>query len=662
MANTDTEAVVQVYDEAGNAVHLTTALGEGGQGKVYRLKEDDGLLAKIYKKDEDLSEKLPRLQALLAMDSERLRKAGAWPHRPLRNAQGETVGFVMEFLQGWVPLHKVYQIKSRLTLIPNADFGFLVRVARNLATCVHYMHEAGIVIGDLNESNTFVSGNAMVKLIDSDSVQVESDGKLFTCDVGRPELISPELQGHSLTGKWRTPEQDRFALAVLVFQTLTFGRHPFAGRPKGSEEISLEAAIEHKLFVYHTEGNSRMTPPPGLELRFLNAEIRALFDRAFTGAPSERPSALEWYESLEKFEKSFTTCEATETHKFFDEGEGCPWCRLEDEWRVALFGAERRIEKLSPEMDLEKVWKEIEGIPVPATYEPPEKIRLEQIEPAKIKNVWMYNMTTWIIVASILVQVLIQWMVVLQNDRSFWLVAPLWGICLGGVIGVAIYGNTQVKRFKGEFEEKSKALNELLEEWKRHASLDVFESTRMELEDAKVKLGGLEEYRDEKFKQELENIYGYELKNYLQKYSILVADIGGSSKSMLSRLHDNGVKTAADIDASELADKHKVSNTVVNSLVAWKQSLEQAFWNSSPYRLSTAHMAKVERELTGEAEMIRRRLTKGANELESLSVDMTAHQRHLGPQLHAAHHEAKEAARAYKAWLNATGRSVPIAD
>ncbi len=362
MSRADALDAVQVFDRDGSPVVLTTRLGEGGQGKVYRMAEGEHLLAKIYKDAEDLSNKLARLQALLSLDSPRLQQVAAWPMRPLQDAQGQTVGFVMENLRGWVPLHKVYQLKSRLNLIPDSDFGFLVRVARNLATCVHYMHDSGIVVGDLNESNVFVSGNALVKLIDADSVQIQHDGVLFTCDVGRPELIAPELQGHSLSKRRRTEEEDRFALAVLIFQTLTFGRHPFAGRPRGSEEITLESAIEHRLFVYHSKGNSRMTPPPGLDLHFLNSEIRGMFDRAFGGEPWERPSAKEWFDALERFEKSLEPCEATDSHKFVKgDGAACPWCRLEDEWRIALFGAERKIPKLGPELDLEKVWAEIEG-------------------------------------------------------------------------------------------------------------------------------------------------------------------------------------------------------------------------------------------------------------------------------------------------------------
>lgn len=664
MAGTDSAEAVQVFDADGSPVALTTRLGEGGQGKVYRMAEGEHLLAKLYKNEEDFAEKRPRLKALLALDSPQLAKVAAWPTRPLMDARGETVGFVMENLKGWVPLHKVYQLKSRLGLLPDADFGFLVRVARNLATCVHYMHEAEIVIGDLNESNVFASGNAMVKLIDADSVQIQAaDGRLFTCDVGRPELIAPELQGHSLSKRPRRKEEDRFALAVLIFQTLTFGRHPFAGRPRGSEELSLETAIEHRLYVYHSQGNSRMTPPPGLDLAFLNDELRGMFDRAFGGEPAERPTAIEWFDVLERFEKSLVKCERTNAHAYAESGSGCPWCRMEDDWRIALFGAERKIAKLGPELDLERIWSEIEGVPLPSTYEVPSPIKLEAVEAAKVRRAWMFNMTSWIIFASILVQVAMQWLAVSSSMVSIWLVAPLWVVCLGLVAGVAYYGNAQVRSARKAFDEANERFKQLLDEWADQAATEVFESTKTELVDARERLTHLDGVREARIQRELVSTYGYELNNYLRKYSILVADIGGANKAVLGRLNDNGIKTAADIDESLLAtDRHNVSGPVIRDLVAWRKSLEAAFWSTSPYRLSGAHLQRVDRELAAEVEGIRRRLRKGARELGALSEDLMAHQRHLGPQLHDAHYRAMEAAKTYKAWLNATGRTAPISE
>ena len=49
----------------------------------------------------------------------------------------------------------------------------------------------------------------------------------------------------------RTPEHDRFGLAVLVFQLLFMGRHPFAGRHP-ERAIPVETAMREGLFAFGT--------------------------------------------------------------------------------------------------------------------------------------------------------------------------------------------------------------------------------------------------------------------------------------------------------------------------------------------------------------------------------------------------------------------------
>ncbi len=336
------EVPLELFLSNGVKISLGERLAEGGQGKIFFVDGMIGKLAKIYHFDQDLSKKRERLDGLLSLETRGLAEVAAFPIEGIQDQEGNTVGFLMENLEGWVPLHQVYQIKSRLKLMSESDFGALVRISRNLSACVHRMHEAGIIVGDLNESNAFVSTNAMVKLVDADSVQIEVKGELYTCDVGRPEFIPPELQGHSLSNRMRKKEEDRFALAIMIFQTLTFGRHPFAGRPRGSEEISLELAISQNWYVYHTQGCSRLLPPAGLKLSFLSFEIREMFDRAFGGTPEQRPSSQEWFDALAKFESSLKTCSVSKWHRFWDIGDNCPWCEMEKNWRVPLFGSEFR--------------------------------------------------------------------------------------------------------------------------------------------------------------------------------------------------------------------------------------------------------------------------------------------------------------------------------
>src|SRR5205085_2977941 len=67
--------------------------------------------------------------------------------------------------------------------------------------------------------------------VDTDSFQVRDPqtGTVYRCPVGKPDFTPAELQGETFREVDRTPEHDRFGLAVLLFLLLMEGTHPFAG-------------------------------------------------------------------------------------------------------------------------------------------------------------------------------------------------------------------------------------------------------------------------------------------------------------------------------------------------------------------------------------------------------------------------------------------------
>ena len=83
-----------------------------------------------------------------------------------------------------------------------------------------------------------------MRLIGCDSFQITAGGRCFTCDVGVPMFTPPELQERSLTGVIRSENHDNFGLAVVIFQVLFMGSHPFAGRRPGGGDMPIEQAIK----------------------------------------------------------------------------------------------------------------------------------------------------------------------------------------------------------------------------------------------------------------------------------------------------------------------------------------------------------------------------------------------------------------------------------
>src|SRR5262249_47292839 len=132
-------------------------------------------------------------------------------------------------------------------------------------------------------------------------------------------------------------EHDSFGLAVVIFQLLFMGRHPFSGRYLDVGEMPLERAIRELRFAYGADAEARkMRQPPGtLALESMPTELVDLFRRAFLSA--DRPRARQWVEPLEDLAKALKKCDLHSGHYYYRELRDCPWCGIESSARVRLF-------------------------------------------------------------------------------------------------------------------------------------------------------------------------------------------------------------------------------------------------------------------------------------------------------------------------------------
>lgn len=222
--------MLKVVDKQGRPVPLGAEIGRGGEGTVYELAGRTDIVAKLY--HEPLSvDKAAKLAAMAAISSERLLKVAAWPLHTLHPQIGANAcGLLMPRVGGLREIHELYGPKSRLTHFPDATWAFLSHTAMNTARAFAVLHEQDLVIGDVNQSNLLASGRGTVILIDCDSFQVSHQGRIYLCDVGVPTHTPPELQGQSFRSVTRTPNHDNFGLAIVIFQLLFLGRHPFSGQ------------------------------------------------------------------------------------------------------------------------------------------------------------------------------------------------------------------------------------------------------------------------------------------------------------------------------------------------------------------------------------------------------------------------------------------------
>jgi len=327
------------YKGAGGKIYtLANRIGGGGEGEVYAVQGDSGLVLKVYKETPD-AEKAEKLRHMTTLVTDELQRFAAWPIDVVRDNNGRLCGFTMRRLQGYVPLHMLFTPMDRKKLFPDKGYNFLVHVARNLAVAFHKIHQAGIVVGDVNEANLLVSGTGMVALIDCDSFQVKNGSRHHFCEVGMLRYTPPELLSRgSFQHAVRTTNTDAFSLATLIFQLLFLGRAPFTGVNPGKQEIDEETAIKNYDFAYSLrKTNKRLLPAKNsLEMGAMPAAIADAFHVAFE-PNGERPTALRWATELGHLIKELSPCNLSKLHFYPAKMARCPWCTFKREANIYYF-------------------------------------------------------------------------------------------------------------------------------------------------------------------------------------------------------------------------------------------------------------------------------------------------------------------------------------
>jgi DNA-binding helix-hairpin-helix protein with protein kinase domain len=312
---------LKVDDEKDNAPRGLTA-------RVYPVPSNAKTLAKYYKNlavsDARIRKRLCEKVIVMAFRYAQLGDLKdspiAWPLGPLFSeapAAAKTknpnlneatfCGYIMPRVANPFGLDEVFtDTKLGNHVLTNAS---RVAIARKIAAIVQICHDADFIIGDMNGRNFLVSGDTLIPtLIDCDSFQFTRGATVYTTDVGMPEYSSPgllekiERNGNSFANVKRTQEDDEFALAVLIFQILMGGVHPFDTLGGSVGMIKIPANIRARRFPY--VANSKNKPPLFADTakyaRF-DPQLKLLFEREFTGAG--RVQARDWIAPLEREER-----------------------------------------------------------------------------------------------------------------------------------------------------------------------------------------------------------------------------------------------------------------------------------------------------------------------------------------------------------------------
>jgi serine/threonine protein kinase len=339
---------LKLFGSDGKRIAIGHELGRGGEATVYVSRSSSQAVKIYHKPSEEKTRKLELMIARPPLDP--TSKTGikdtqhvsiAWPTGLVKNEAGNVVGFTMPLVNTTkaIPLHQLYNPKARRQRAPGMTWQYLVRIARNLSAVVAALHDKGYVIGDLNESNVLVTDQALVTLVDCDSVQARDHKKVYRCTVGKGEYTPPELQGKVFEKINRSKHHDAFGLAVLLFLLLMEGVHPFSGvyTPEGEPPGLLENIRTKKSPYLKSKELKPMPIAPSFET--LPNTLQRFFKRALGARPRWRPTAGAWRRELERLEQTLVACSEHSFHVYSDHVKACPWCQRSETLGIEAFPA-----------------------------------------------------------------------------------------------------------------------------------------------------------------------------------------------------------------------------------------------------------------------------------------------------------------------------------
>lgn len=638
----------KLYDGQGRPLLLGRLIGKGGEGSVYELTSGD-LVVKLYHGPIG-PERAEKIQAMVRLKTEALLKVAAWPVDTVHRRPGsEAAGLLMPKISGHQEIHNLYSPKSRMAEFPSANWRFLLHAATNLARAFAVLHEHGHLVGDVNHGNALVSRQAMVRLIDCDSFQVQANGRQFLCEVGVSTHVPPELQGGSLRVP-RTENHDAFGLAVMIFQLLFMGRHPFSGRYLGAGDMPIEKAIRENRFAYGPLAASRQMnqPPNTLALGAASPGVADLFERAFSLQAiqrGDRPRARAWVAALEAIQT--VSCPRNSAHLYLKSLAACPWCDLETRAGIVFF-YHLSVQSQDTDFNVAAVWTEISAVPPPG---PPPAVPSPgawRLSPSPSMQGALQGKRPRQLLAVL----------VFGAGLALYLAtgfggAPLLLGALALAAGVLRWGTGLARtEAKGRLQAAQTVLRRLESLWPQQTGEAPFRNRLAELEKLRGEHRDLPALRLRRLADLEANREDAQLDKFLDRHRIDGAQISGIGPSRRATLQSFGIETACDVNWHDVKQVPGFGDVLAATLTGWRRSIEARFVFDPRQGVDPHDVARVEKEIVSRRIEIEKTLRSGATDLRRISQQILAQRQSLLQQFATASRGVAQARTDLRAlWL-----------
>jgi len=244
-------------------------LGVGGEARVYRWRDR---AVKIF---HDLDPSQPSAERVRRQKFEKIARFPAalpsevvGPLEQVTGEKGQKLGYAMQAIAGADDVLRLSQRKWREGVVSNAE---VVALFRRIHASLRGIHAAGVVVGDLNDSNVLFAGDAPY-FIDADSMQFAN----LPCVVGHERFLDPRLYGVDLC---RSPAftcaTDWYAYAVMLFSSLLYV-HPYGGLSPKYPTMLRRAEARHSLLRPDVQ-----VPRAAVHFRVLPDDLLGYFESTF---------------------------------------------------------------------------------------------------------------------------------------------------------------------------------------------------------------------------------------------------------------------------------------------------------------------------------------------------------------------------------------------
>lgn len=312
-------------------------LGEGGQGRVYCVKNEDKLYAlKWYNKTSSTKEQYHAIDLLIekGAPSEKF----IWPLALVEGASPDHFGYIMPM----IPTDKFKKLALYFSGQETVSrFEVLIDACIQMAEAFHALHLSGLCYRDISFGNLFVNlSTGDVLICDNDNVTFDSltstDDIWGTNGFMAPEVVRGEVPPSSQT--------DLYALAVVIFRMLHL-QHPLQGQKEydvviTDYETELDLYGTNPVFIYDPIDATNRPVKGKKDMAdaywpYYPQRIRDKFTEAFTTGlhdPHSRIRETIWIKELSHLKSQLYYCYSCTKQVFYakdqvNEKNICPNCQ-----------------------------------------------------------------------------------------------------------------------------------------------------------------------------------------------------------------------------------------------------------------------------------------------------------------------------------------------